>query len=168
MRYKCFLVTLLLLGSQVNVACVLDNDKVSSYTCKGESAIDLGKIPENATSIEISGIIVNHITRSVLSSFAGNLIKLGFLHCNITVIDDNEFDGFFKLERLKLDGNRLTELRATWFKDTISLKSLFVRRNQIANVDDNVFRNLTKLRKLNLDHNNLIEVKAKWFRNTVS
>lgn len=97
------------------------------FVCKHVHLRALTRIPASIKQLEISDTHVNEIT--MLFRFANTLEYLGCSNCNISSIDQNVLSRFPRLQELYLQGNNITELDGTFFKNSKSLKKLDLSNN---------------------------------------
>lgn len=131
------------------------NEDMVEYHCVGGHPADLYALPPNTGKIKIMKMHIPRITTDMFSKFGSELWVLGCSHCGIEDIDDDAFHQLDNLEQLSLDNNRLTNVRAAWFRGLDSLTYLDLNYNKIRNVESGVFANLPSLVDLRLSGNEL-------------
>ena len=82
---------------------------------------------------------------------------------NIVGIDPNTVEGLINLKTLKLQDNRIKELKINTFNNLIKLEYLYLNNNQITQIEPNTFDGLSSLKELYLGNNIISELKENTF-----
>lgn len=142
-RLICLLAALIFDAPQVYADCGREVTgcsywpQLNSDYCIKVSLRDIEQLRSNIYSLGVSSSTINNI--SVFSRFASTLKSLACSNCNISNIDEDDLTGFRNLEDLDVSDNKLTQLNASLFKNTVNLKTLDLRSNNIStcvNMDD--------------------------------
>lgn len=139
-----------------------------SFVCKGGTPADLLDIIHEADEINIQNMQIRQIHPTDVENFAHSVAKLTFSDCKLNAISDSAFEKMRSLEELVLSGNKLKQVKAPWFRNTVALKRLTISNSWIESIDEQAFDTLTKLSLIDLSRNNLRTIKASWFQKTVS
>lgn len=128
------------------------------YFCNGISSEDITKLPSDIRYLVIHDASFGSIKKSMFSHLG---TALSTFHCNnfsINDIENNTFDGFKNLSNLELINNRLTKLNFSLFKDTVNLRYLNLRYNNISGcVDTESLLALTPFITIYVDKNLYLE-----------
>ena len=150
------LLNLLILSGGVSSTCVhVPNDDMVEYSCVAGNPSDLYSIPERAEKIRIANMTLTVITSETFSRFGENLWVLTCSHCGIEDITPDAFKTLLNLQQLRLDNNKLREVKASWFEGMNYLTYLDFNYNEITHIEDEVYRNLPSLVDFRISGNKL-------------
>ncbi|XP_048754343.1 slit homolog 2 protein-like isoform X2 [Ostrea edulis] len=115
-------------------------------------------IPEDTCELNLSS---NNITMVEQESFQGlaNLYYLFLYNNKITMVEKRSFEGLVNLQELYLSDNEITIVEKGSFKGLTNLKNLILTRNEITMVEQGSFEGLANLQHLDLEDNLLQSVK---------
>ncbi|EDS27440.1 leucine-rich repeat-containing G-protein coupled receptor 4 [Culex quinquefasciatus] len=94
-----------------------------------------------------------------------NVKVLDLSNNQLMALDEGVFIGCRKLQDIQLDGNKLTAVPASSFKDLPSLRIISLRNNLIENVSSDSFAFSNKLERIDLRYNRIHMLRANAFSN---
>ncbi len=113
-----------------------------------------GDIPSSCELVDLSQ---NFITRLPSAIFRHQTVcnQLYLYGNEISIIEENAFQGLSSLEELNLVSNRITHLPAGVFRHLTKCTVLKLYHNQISVIEENAFQGLSSLQVLRLDDNQI-------------
>jgi Leucine-rich repeat (LRR) protein len=124
------------------------------------------------SSTKIENLHMHHQQTFFLPSNLGlkflNLKTLLVFESGLFSIDRKVFENMKSLTAIKINKNKIREIRASSFKANNNLESLDLAMNKIESIDDAAFAGLANLCHLNVSMNVLSSLKAAVFQDLVS
>jgi len=87
---------------------------------------------------------------------------------SIRTIHKDALHGLYRLRKLNLEDNNLTELDQNLFISLKFLIDLNLMRNQLSYLPPSLFHGMTKLERLNLAYNKLTYIDTEWFESLLN
>ncbi|KAG5666497.1 hypothetical protein PVAND_014521 [Polypedilum vanderplanki] len=116
-----------------------------------------GKTNKDVQAITIFNQQLKHFPRYICSFFP-NLRSISVIGCEIEALSPFDFIGFEDVEKLLLNGNKITKLPGDVFQYAKNLESVSFFNNRIEHIDEMTFEDLKKLKYLNLKMNATIDL----------
>jgi Leucine-rich repeat (LRR) protein len=102
----------------------------------------------------------------VVANHTATVEILDLNYNGLDTIDDGAFEGMCQLRHLRLSGNRLTTLTRSMFQaDGLQWKltRLYLNGNRLTEIEDHVFDDLSTIELIDLDDNPNLELTDKTF-----
>ncbi|XP_033117025.1 toll-like receptor 13 [Anneissia japonica] len=132
----------------------------------------LSKIPlKNTVPTDVFYYFLGYNNIASLKNNSFNTLPVEFLHLqnNQLVYKYIEFDAFRGLRKLRYlsmaNNKNLSQLRAAWFVDLVSLELLHLKFCRITTLDSDVFKHCKQLKKVDLSDNSIVSFPTNVFQN---
>ncbi|CAH1239298.1 LRRC15 [Branchiostoma lanceolatum] len=161
-------------GIQITWAAPCVSSEHACFLCDQQSSVpwtppeNVTCFPRRQTDFAVRGYHFGTLSARQLAFVDTRTTSLALIDNSITALEPNALARLPLVMRLHLDFNRLSAIKASWFRGLSELEVLTLSNNQIKTIDPGSFQDANHFRTLFLENNLIQSLRPDWSAGLVS